>query len=43
MSYHWKCLQCGTEVYTVWNDEPLGLTWSDNHKCKFVYVGDPDE
>ena len=41
---HWECKYCGHEVFTMDDERPSPIKWTDGHICHFIPVldmGDP--
>jgi len=32
----WQCKECGHEVYSQSDSEPMALKWKDGHICEFM-------
>lgn len=39
---HWECKDCGHEVYTMDDDRPSPIKWTDGHVCHFIPTPDID-
>ena len=37
---HWECKNCGHEVYTMDDERPSPIKWTDGHICHFIPTPD---